>query len=341
MATIRKLKSGSYEIRGQRNGVRLSLTVKFCPGKKEADRLLDQRYEETNHVDRGKDKTFAEAYQQYVKSRNHVLSPSTIAGYDLAYRRIPQDFVKRRISAIKQSDVQSLVNELSSRFAPKTVRNTHGLISAVMKDNIAGYSLKTRLPQKNPPEYYIPSSDDVKKLLDYVKGTKYEVAIHLAGMGLRRSEICALSAADLNGNELHIHRAMVPDENWDWVIKDYPKTEKGNRTIIVSDYIANIIREKRLVYGGTPSALTDYMAKTVKTLGLKRFSLHKLRHYFASEAHALGIPDKYIQTAGGWKSNYVMTQVYTHALEEESKKQMEVYKNFMEKLTDTSKKQGN
>ena len=57
--------------------------------------------------------------------------------------------------------------------------------------------------------------------------------------------------------------------------------------------------------------------KLVQTrLGLPHFSLHKLRHYFASSSHAMGIPDAVIMSMGGWKTEIVMKSVYRHAQEE-------------------------
>ena len=51
-------------------------------------------------------------------------------------------------------------------------------------------------------------------------------------------------------------------------------------------------------------------------LGLPHFSLHKLRHYYASMAHSLGIPDQYIMKAGGWKTDNVLKSVYQHAMKD-------------------------
>ena len=41
-------------------------------------------------------------------------------------------------------------------------------------------------------------------------------------------------------------------------------------------------------------------------------NFHKLRHVNASVMAALRIPDKYALERGGWKTDYVMKQVYTH-----------------------------
>ena len=60
----------------------------------------------------------------------------------------------------------------------------------------------------------------------------------------------------------------------------------------------------------------DHLEKTQRNLGIPHFSLHKLRHYFASEMSALGIPEADILRMGGWETDYVMKSVYRHSMME-------------------------
>lgn len=43
--------------------------------------------------------------------------------------------------------------------------------------------LSTTLPKKLKNKPYIPTDDDVKRIMQYAKGTRYEVALMLAAMG--------------------------------------------------------------------------------------------------------------------------------------------------------------
>jgi integrase len=47
---------------------------------------------------------------------------------------------------------------------------------------------------------------------------------------------------------------------------------------------------------------------------------HDLRHYAASIAHSLGVPDKIIQDRGGWSDDRVMKAVYRNTMKEYSDK---------------------
>lgn len=51
---------------------------------------------------------------------------------------------------------------------------------------------------------------------------------------MRRSEICALTLDDIEGDALHIRKAIVLNENNEWVIKT-TKTTEGTRDIVIPD----------------------------------------------------------------------------------------------------------
>lgn len=59
----------------------------------------------------------------------------------------------------------------------------------------------------------------MRKILEYAEGTKYEMPIILACYGLRRSEICALTLEDINGDTVSVTKALVQNENREWIVK--------------------------------------------------------------------------------------------------------------------------
>lgn len=165
------------------------------------------------------------------------------------------------------------------------------------------------MPQKVKSEPYIPSDKDVKRLLEFSKGTPYEIPIVLACYGLRRSEICALTLDDIQGDIVKITKAKVQNEKREWVTK----TTASTREVIIPMEIADKIREKGFIYKGTPGRITAYLHSSQDKLGIPRFSIHKLRHYFASKMSALNIPDADIMKMGGWETDYIMKSVYRHS----------------------------
>ena len=140
--------------------------------------------------------------------------------------------------------------------------------------------------------------------------------------GLRRSEVCALTVEDLSGNVLTINKALVEDSDRKWVIKS-TKTEDSARQIIISDYLANLIRQQGYIYNGSAGQIWEYLRTVQDKLGIPRFPLHKMRHFYASYLHDLGYSPKQIQDSGGWKTSKIMETVYQHALDvEQAKKNM-------------------
>jgi len=118
------------------------------------------------------------------------------------------------VTNITQDIVQKAINKESLTHAPKTVRNMHGLLTAVLNVYRPGFILNTSLPQKIPPKLYIPTDDDIKILLKHVNDEDMMTAILLAAYGsMRRSEICALESTDIFEQIIHVQRALVMDEN--------------------------------------------------------------------------------------------------------------------------------
>ena len=113
-------------------------------------------------------------------------------------KTISKKFQSINIHDITALDIQTEINRLAKEHSPKTVRNYHGFISAVLSVFQPNLKIST-LPQKVKNDPYIPSDEDVKKILECAKGTECEIPIILACYGLRRSEICALTLDDLEG----------------------------------------------------------------------------------------------------------------------------------------------
>lgn len=313
---IEKLPSGSYRIRKMYKGNTYTVVFDYKPTQKEAMRAMAAELDKV-HV-KSETMTFRVAAQKYIDSKKNVLSPSTIRGYSGIIRQISDVFLGSNIYDITVLDVQSEINRMAENCSPKTVRNHHGFISAVLGTFRPDLKLNTTLPQKLKADPYIPSDDDVRRILEYANGTEFEIPIILACYGMRRSEICALTLDDLSGDILSITKAKVQNENLEWVIKT-TKTTASTREIVIPLEVADKIREKGYVYKGYPGEITKFLTATQKKLGIPLFSVHKLRHYFASKMSAMNIPEEDIMRFGGWETDYVMKGVYRHAMEDKNR----------------------
>ena len=135
---------------------------------------------------------------------------------------------------------------------------------------------------------------------------------------MRRGEICALTLEDIEGDVVHINKAVAQNEQNEFVLKS-TKTTESERDIMIPMEIADMIRQQGYVYKGYPNSIICKLTKIQNKLGMQHFSLHKLRHYFASKM--LTITDtKTVQALGGWKTDNVMKTVYAHSMKEEQEK---------------------
>lgn len=314
---IEKLPSGSYRIRKMYKGQMYTVTFEHKPTQKEAMQAMAAELDkvQTKH----ESLTFKAAADKYIESKKNVLSPSTITGYNVTIRQISDTFLEKNVHDITVLDVQTEINRMAKKCSPKTVRNYHGFISAVLGVFYPSLKLTTTLPQKVKKKPYIPSDEEIRKILDCAKGTEYEIPIVLACYGMRRSEICALTMDDVSGDTVIVNKAKVLNENKEWVIKNTAKTTASTREIIIPIEIADKIRERGYVYKGYPNGITKYLERVEDRLGIPRFPMHKLRHYFASRLSAMNVPEADIMRMGGWETDHVMKSVYRHAMEDKNK----------------------
>ena len=316
--TIEKLKSGSYRVTQVRHGVRFRVTFDHKPSKAEAEDAIHKKMLSSGEKPNGP-LTFEEAAFAYVEMKRHVLSPNTVREYSCNAKRLSEWFLQMKVDEIDQIAINKQVNELAAKVSPKTVRNYHGFITAILGTFRPQMKVYTTLPQRRKTEPYIPTDDEVKRILAELQPSEYFCGIVLAAFGLRRGEICALLPDDVEKDgTVHVRRALAIDEHRQKVLKS-TKTTESERDLIIPAEIAERIHSQGFVYRRKPGGLLEALHEVQDRLGIPRFPLHKLRHYFASKM--LTITDaKTVQAMGGWKTDAVLKTVYAHAMRDEEDK---------------------
>lgn len=341
---IEKLKSGHYRIRFTINRKKYSITTDRKPTKQEEARLIQEYSDEIKKNNKGKKEgSFLDFATEYIDSKEKVLSASTVRGYKATLKGIPDSFTALPFYEIEQHDITKVVNSMVDKAKPKTIYNRHGLIVSVLKEFRPEFVVRTKLPRKEQKEIYTPGEAEVKALFEYIEKTprasKYYAPLCLAAMGLRRSEIGALTVEDLSeDNMITINKAKVINSDKKWVIQPYTKTEKSHRIVPVPAKLAEVIRRQGFVFNGDLNSFYKRIVNIEKRLGLRPFGIHRLRSYFASKAHALGLPDSVILTLGGWKSDYIMKNVYRKALQEDIKEGTQAYLKHLDFIAENESK---
>lgn len=347
MAKAKKLPSGSWRCLvydytdefGKRHYKSFTSNNPSPAGKREAE-LLAAEYaaeKETKKIS-GKNIEFKDALSEYILKKEPVLSPSTIRGYKNIENGLLKNyanFCSLKVCDIEPDHIQELINELSTKRTPKTVRNYHGLISSVLSSNGSNLKLNTTMPKKVRPDLYIPSDADIKKLVQAVKDTELEIPVLLGAFcTMRRGEICGLSIDDIDGNIIHVHHSLVQGADKELHLKT-PKTESSDRYIEAPSFVIEKIQKQGYVTKLKPHSITIMFQRVLNNNNIPHFRFHDLRHYSASVQHALGIPDAYIMQRGGWSSDTVLKSVYRHAMNDRQKEMNQKTNSHFEELCNT------
>lgn len=319
---IRQLPSGSYTVQVQVNGRRKSITAK---SKDEVERRA-MEYALTRSD--APSAPLGVLMDKYITSKENVLSPSTIRGYKQIRKAYLSYLMDMPADSITSDVLQAAVNRLALDHSPKTVRNVYGLIVSTLKVFVPRLDLTVTLPKKRRLTYAIPTTSEVFALINAADEPLKTAILLAAFCGLRRSEIVALEASDLNGRTLHVHSAAVYDSAGETIIKQ-PKTYNSDRYVTVPDVVcAHIADKSGLLCPMALSTITRRFVALRESLGLScRF--HDLRHYYASFQHALGVPDAYIMESGGWQSDSILKSVYRNTLGDERSRNDEKINAFL------------
>lgn len=259
--------------------------------------------------------TVNEAVNRYIKAKSTVLSPSTISGY-IRYKDLYfQSLNDIDISQLSTEILQIAVNKETS-LSPKTLRNAYSLVLASIKmfDKTAEY--KISLPQKIKKSIYIPEKKEIMKIFKLVKNTDLEIPFILASQcGLRPSEIAGLDLVDVGHGLIKITQARVIGLGGREYTKP-PKTNSGYRTIPIPEQLEKLLIERSAKDGRvcclSSVEITRKWVTFLRKNNLRHFKFYALRHYFASQALILGMPQKYIAELMGHSSLNMIEQVYQH-----------------------------
>ena len=177
--------------------------------------------------------------------------------------------------------------------------DTYGYLIATLDMFAPEIRIKAKLPRKQKSDLYVPSDNDVKKVLALVEGTDLEIAILFAAFGpLRRGEICGLKWSDFDMVErkLNINRSISPEG-----VVGNTKTHYSVRSIKLPHSVYQILADRKETSRSdwifphpkdptkpiTGSIALRRLRKILSQADLPRIRFHDLRHTFATWASKL------------------------------------------------------
>ena len=312
-----KLPSGKYRSKAfyiDEQGKRRSVSF-TSKSKKEADYMAAEYAHAHQSMSQSALLTVYDAIDKFISNSDAVLSPSTIRGYNTIKRNYIDDIKDHRLTDLNSSIIQAWINGLSRQYAPKTVKNAYGLLTSVLSTFYPQGSYSVNLPQQKVQEVVIPQKEDIELLLNSSAGTNlYPVILLGAHMGMRRSEIAALTwdDIDLKNKKIRVNKAVVPSD-YGFKTKQ-PKTLAGTRTLDMTNLVYEYFSSQD--QSSPPIVLNpESMSAAFRRLCAKLnvpFHLHLLRHYFASVCASKNLPESYAAMLMGHSSYEMIKKVYGH-----------------------------
>jgi integrase len=207
----KRLPSGSWHIQLRLGGRSISVTEpteRACIKRAQLIKAEHLAGKDTRTMDRGV-RTLDKLLETYIKAKRPVLSPSTVRGYE-AIRRTR--FLAYRDRDPEKINCQRMVSDESRLCGPKTLRNAWALVSAALAYSSQPVPAVT-LPQLSGDEHPYLEAEQIPVFLDAVRDKPVELAALLGLHGLRRSEMCALTWADITLPPCHSERSEAEPKN--------------------------------------------------------------------------------------------------------------------------------
>lgn len=282
--------------------------------------------------------TVRECLQNYINSKENLLSPSSIRGYNIILKNSIDEIADIHISDLTERDLQNWINNNVKKYKPKSIKSQFGLVTAALRQRKINLDFKNILLPRIPRnEKTIPNEEQIAKILHMVEGTSVELAVTIAvTLGLRQSEIAALKWNDYNGTTLKIHSARVPNKQNKYIIKNSTKSEASTREIEVDAILKMRLdraeRKSEFISPMLPSSVLRKFNHLCDQNDLPRFTMHEQRHGNVSMMLAKGVPDKYAMKRLGQSSPNMVKDIYQHLYESKEKEVSTTVSNAFEEI---------
>ena len=337
MASIDKRSDGRYRARWreQPGGPQ---KVRHFARKRDAERFLDAIRGDLAHgmyVDPAGGRTLFQEYAERWRSvQVHRSGTTTQVETYLRLHAYPY-LGTRQLGAIRRSDVQAWVKELTAVLAPRSVELVYRWVATIFKAAVgdrliaASPCIGITLPKGNDAEVVPLSVSEVEAMAAAVPDRYRALIVFAAGMGLRQGECFGLTVdrVDFLRREVRVDRQLVATLRG---VPEFgpPKSKAGFRTVPMPEVVssalaAHLARYRPGQYGlvftsrtGNPlrrNTLGSMWHRARPIAGMPDWAtFHDLRHFYASLLIAKGCSVKSVQRRLGHHSAMETLDTYGH-----------------------------
>lgn len=295
-------------------------------------------------------------FEYWIDVKRKTVRYNTVRNYTECYHRNIQKVIgKKRLSEVKPIHCQKIFTDMANEgYRTTTIYQTRIALynmlefakeNDVIINNPCKKSLKSNIGKPSVKKKAL-TIEDQKKFLNQAEGTSYENQFRFVlQTGLRTGEMVGLRWEDIDFQKrtLKIQRTMEYRYSvGEWRIGE-PKSKSGYRTIPLTDEAIRILtaqkeKNKRiesiasewkdqifLCRKGQPVKNSTYdtaLFKLCAKAGIDKFSMHVLRHTFATRCIEAGMMPKTLQMILGHSNISITMNLYVHVIEEEKLKEI-------------------
>ncbi len=280
-------------------------------------------------------KPYAENWKRLYKdaSKKHT----TLSEYaSLLKKHLIPAFGDRFIEEITTDDIQMFMNG-KAEYSRKSIHEMQMLLGMILESALED-GIITRNPARskrlsNPstrktvrePLTRDEALDVINRIHELTEERDRQYVALLVYTGMRRNEVLGLKWQDIDftNGVIHVRRGVTFKANHPVI--STPKTAAGVRDIPLHPQLREWLiagNPNVFVIGGGEDPITQTTCKRMwerikRTINVYEKTPHYFRHTFMTFANRAGIPEKTLQTIGGYADVQTLRQIYTHTQQED------------------------
>lgn len=297
-------------------------------------------------------------FDYWIGIKKQTVRPNTVRNYSERYERNIKGVIGNKLlTDVKPIHCQRIFSDMADEgYKTTTIYQTRIALynmfefareNDVLITNPCKKSLKSDMGKPSDKKEAL-TIDVQKKFLEAVVGYSYENQYRFVlQTGLRTGELIGLrwSDIDFENRTMKIERTMeYRYKVGEWRVGP-PKSKSGYRTIPLTDEAIRILENQRsknkslklvpmewkdivfLCRKGTPVKNSTYdtgLFKYCDRVGIPRFSMHVLRHTFATRCIEGGMKPKTLQKILGHSNIGITMNLYVHITEDEKHREIDL-----------------
>lgn len=357
-AGICQRKDGLYSARfTSKSGRRVE---KFFKKPNEAKKWLeDAKYEDKhNNIGASSDMTVDTWFDYWLKEvKQPTVRWNTVRNYTERYNINIKPYLGNMvISDVKPMHCQNVLNAMKDDYKGSTIEQTritmcsmfyYAMINGIIP--VSPVNKMVKLPKKVEKKVRFLTVDEQNIFLKQAEGSSYYYQFLLIlQTGLRTGELVGLKWDDLDfeNRKITVSRSMEFRYGYKEFKIGEPKSKHGYRTIPMTQTAYDLLKVKEaqkdtryvcdekykdfvfLCRKGSPVKNSTYdtaLYKLTEKAGIEHFSMHTLRHTFATRCIEAGMRPKTLQGILGHANIGVTMNLYVHNTEDEKEKEIKKF----------------